>query len=56
MKLMEHRYGGKDFITSNDCRLLANGTYCLTEVDSNYKYRRFYSKKAVENGTLANGH
>ncbi|XP_073303902.1 hydroxymethylglutaryl-CoA synthase-like [Primulina huaijiensis] len=54
MKVMEHRYGGKDFVTSKDCSLLAPGTYYLTEVDS--KYRRFYSKKANENGTLANGH
>lgn len=54
MKLMEHRYGGKDFITNKDTRLLAPGTYFLTEVDS--KYRRFYAKKAIANGTLANGH
>lgn len=53
MKLMEHRYGAKDFVTSKDCSLLAPGTYYLTEVDS--KYRRFYAKKAAENG-LANGH
>ncbi|KAL8101192.1 hypothetical protein AgCh_033173 [Apium graveolens] len=44
MKLMEHRYGGKDFVTSKDCSLLSPGTYYLTEVDS--MYRRFYSKKA----------
>ncbi|KAK6117109.1 hypothetical protein DH2020_049154 [Rehmannia glutinosa] len=54
MKLMEHRYGGKDFKPNKDCSLLATGTYYLTEVDS--KYRRFYSKKVIENGTLANGH
>ncbi|KAK4488225.1 hypothetical protein RD792_003970 [Penstemon davidsonii] len=54
MKLMEHRYGGKDFATTKDCSLLAPGTYYLTEVDS--KYRRFYSKKTIENGTIANGH
>ncbi|KAL1559787.1 hydroxymethylglutaryl-CoA synthase [Salvia divinorum] len=54
MQLMEHRYGGKDFITSKDCSLLAPGTYYLTEVDS--KYRRFYAKKDVANGTVANGH
>ncbi|KAL0295923.1 UNVERIFIED_CONTAM: Hydroxymethylglutaryl-CoA synthase [Sesamum radiatum] len=53
MKLMEHRYGGKDFVTSKDCSLLAAGTYYLTEVDS--KYRRFYAKKSNENGTIANG-
>ncbi|XP_052171257.1 hydroxymethylglutaryl-CoA synthase-like [Diospyros lotus] len=58
MKLMEHRYGAKDFVTSKDCSLLAPGTYYLTEVDS--MYRRFYAKKAVgamtENRSLANGH
>nr|ADI80347.1 3-hydroxy-3-methylglutaryl coenzyme A synthase [Panax ginseng] len=60
MKLMEHRYGAKDFDTSKDCSLLSPGTYYLTAVDS--MYRRFYAKKAVEkttsteNGSLANGH
>ncbi|KAH6818186.1 hydroxymethylglutaryl-CoA synthase / HMG-CoA synthase / 3-hydroxy-3-methylglutaryl coenzyme A synthase [Perilla frutescens var. frutescens] len=54
MKLMEHRYGGKDFVTNKDCSLLAPGSYYLTEVDS--KYRRFYAKKAIANGTVANGH
>ncbi|KAL7160215.1 hypothetical protein ABFS83_01G078300 [Erythranthe nasuta] len=55
MKLMEHRYGGKDFVTTKDCSLLAPGTFYLTEVDS--KYRRFYARKPVENGTtVANGH
>ncbi|KAG8374834.1 hypothetical protein BUALT_Bualt10G0036700 [Buddleja alternifolia] len=54
MKVMEHRYGGKDFVTSKDISLLAPGTYYLTEVDS--KYRRFYAKKAIENGSIANGH
>ncbi|MBA0737223.1 hypothetical protein Gogos_010695 [Gossypium gossypioides] len=59
MKLMEHRYGAKDFVTSKDCSLLSPGTYYLTEVDS--MYRRFYSKKdgdytVCENGSLANGH
>ncbi|KAL8064309.1 hypothetical protein ABFX02_01G081200 [Erythranthe guttata] len=55
MKLMEHRYGGKDFVTTKDCSLLAPGTYYLTEVDS--KYRRFYARKPVENGTaITNGH
>ncbi|KAI3891807.1 hypothetical protein MKX03_008433 [Papaver bracteatum] len=51
MQLMEHRYGGKDFVTSKDTSLLTPGTYYLTEVDS--MYRRFYSKKssaAVQNG------
>lgn len=56
MKVMEHRYGAKDFVTSKDCSLLAPGTYYLTEVDS--KYRRFYAQKAKDAGTaaLANGH
>ncbi|MBA0611530.1 hypothetical protein Godav_012210 [Gossypium davidsonii] len=59
MKLMEHRYGAKDFVMSKDCGLLSPGTYYLTEVDS--MYRRFYSKKdgdytVCENGSLANGH
>lgn len=59
MKLMEHRYGAKDFVTSKDSSLLAPGTYYLTEVDS--MYRRFYAKKPAdantcENGSLANGH
>ncbi|KAK2653736.1 hypothetical protein Ddye_013592 [Dipteronia dyeriana] len=44
MKLMEHRYGAKDFMTSKDISLLLPGTYYLTEVDS--MYRRFYAKKA----------
>ncbi|KAF5734842.1 3-hydroxy-3-methylglutaryl Co-enzyme A synthase [Tripterygium wilfordii] len=58
MKVMEHRYGNKDFVTSKDTSLLAPGTYYLTEVDS--MYRRFYAKKDVdstcENGAVANGH
>lgn len=62
MKLMEHRYGAKDFVTSKDCSLLPAGTYYLTEVDS--MYRRFYAQKAgdnisctaCENGSVANGH
>ncbi|RVW62458.1 Hydroxymethylglutaryl-CoA synthase [Vitis vinifera] len=33
LKLMEHHYGAKDFVTSKDCSLLASGTYYLTEVD-----------------------
>ncbi|KAM7258520.1 hypothetical protein ACFE04_014261 [Oxalis oulophora] len=53
LKLMEERYGAKDFVTDKDCSLLAPGTYYLTEVDS--LYRRFYDQKALENGSLANG-
>lgn len=44
MKLMEHRYGSKDFVTSKDSSLLLADTYYLTEVDT--MYRRFYAKKA----------
>ncbi|CAI9093909.1 OLC1v1029512C1 [Oldenlandia corymbosa var. corymbosa] len=54
MHLMEQRYGANNFVTSKDCSLLAPGTYYLLEVDS--KYRRFYAKKALANGSLANGH
>nr|QBZ39491.1 hydroxymethylglutaryl-CoA synthase [Santalum album] len=61
MKLMEHRYGAKDFVTSKDSSPLFPGTYYLTEVDS--KYRRFYAKKTAaddtiscENGSIPNGH
>nr|AHF81873.1 hydroxymethylglutaryl coenzyme A synthase [Narcissus tazetta] len=61
MKVMEHRYGAKDFVTAKDTSLLSPGTFYLTQVDS--MYRRFYSRKglnekssAVANGTLANGH
>ncbi|XP_048320179.1 hydroxymethylglutaryl-CoA synthase [Ziziphus jujuba] len=60
MKLMEHRYGANDFVTSKDISLLSPGTYYLTEVDT--KYRRFYDKKEgenashCENGVVANGH
>ncbi|KAF3789706.1 Hydroxymethylglutaryl-CoA synthase [Nymphaea thermarum] len=63
MHLMEHRYGGKGFVTGGDNNLLSNGTFYLTEVDS--AYRRFYAKKSetgVANGTtihengIANGH
>ncbi|XP_062027493.1 hydroxymethylglutaryl-CoA synthase [Rosa rugosa] len=55
MKIMEHRYGGKDFVTNKDISLLLPGTFYLTEVDS--KYRRFYAQKdGLENGVVANGH
>jgi hydroxymethylglutaryl-CoA synthase len=63
LKLMEHRYGGKDFETNKDTSLLPPGTFYLTHVDS--MYRRFYDQKPVEemvgskakccNG-FANGH
>ncbi|KAH1233768.1 Hydroxymethylglutaryl-CoA synthase [Glycine max] len=45
LKIMEHRYGGKDFVTSKDCSYLPPGTFYLTNVDS--MYRRFYAKKEV---------
>nr|APU50919.1 hydroxymethylglutaryl-CoA synthase [Fritillaria cirrhosa] len=58
MKLMEHRYGAKDFETSKDTSLLAPGTFYLTNVDS--MYRRYYAKKEVSgkttNCSLVNGH
>ena len=61
LKLMEHRYGAKEYVTSKDTSLLVPGTYYLTEVDS--MYRRFYAKKPVydsniphQNGSVANGH
>ncbi|KAM0913294.1 hypothetical protein ACQ4PT_012242 [Festuca glaucescens] len=62
LKLMEHRYGAKDFETNKDTSLLPPGTFYLTKVDS--MYRRFYEKKAADgivdsnkcsNG-IANGH
>ncbi|MED6207454.1 hypothetical protein PIB30_035933 [Stylosanthes scabra] len=43
MKLMEHRYGAKDYVTSSDCSNLLAGTFYLTKVDS--MYRRFYARK-----------
>ncbi|KAA8539863.1 hypothetical protein F0562_026555 [Nyssa sinensis] len=43
MKLMEHRYGANDFVTSKDSSLLSPGTYYLTEVDS--MYRRYHAKR-----------
>ncbi|XP_068649889.1 hydroxymethylglutaryl-CoA synthase-like [Aristolochia californica] len=59
MKLMEHRYGAKGFVTNPDRSLLLPGTYYLTEVDS--MYRRFYAKVASNkdtsgNGLISNGH
>ncbi|XP_043697933.1 hydroxymethylglutaryl-CoA synthase-like [Telopea speciosissima] len=66
LKLMEHRYGSKDFVTTKDTSLLSPGTFYLTEVDS--MYRRSYAKKAEDGsngggnatacaiGSLANGH
>jgi hydroxymethylglutaryl-CoA synthase len=63
LKLMEHRYGAKDFETSKDTSLLPPGTFYLTRVDS--MYRRFYEQKPANetvggeakccNG-FANGH
>ena len=55
MKLMEHRYGAKEFVTTKEgiLDLLAPGTYYLKEVDS--LYRRFYGKKG-DDGSITNGH
>jgi hydroxymethylglutaryl-CoA synthase len=55
LKLGEHRYGAKDFVTSQDTALLVRGTYYLTHVDS--MYRRFYAVKG-EGATapVSNGH
>lgn len=53
MKLMEQRYGAKEFVTSKETSLLSSGTFYLTEVDS--MYRRFYEQKTSENGSTANG-
>ncbi|GJZ81873.1 putative reverse transcriptase domain-containing protein [Tanacetum coccineum] len=36
MHLMEHIYGGKDFVPSKETSHLAEGTYYLTEVDSRW--------------------
>ncbi|XP_047158258.1 hydroxymethylglutaryl-CoA synthase-like [Vigna umbellata] len=54
MKLMECRYGAKEFVTSKDTSLLSPGTFYLSEVDS--MYRRFYAKKSSENDLITNGH
>jgi len=54
MKLMERRYGAKEFVTSKDTSLLSAGTFYLTEVDS--MYRRFYAKKSSENDLMSNDH
>lgn len=60
LRLMEHRYGAKDFVTTKGASLLAPGTFYLTSVDS--MYRRYYTKKAEDsdgagaNGPLVNGY
>uniref|UniRef100_A0ACD5WFQ3 Uncharacterized protein n=1 Tax=Avena sativa TaxID=4498 RepID=A0ACD5WFQ3_AVESA len=55
LKLGEHRYGAKDFVTSQDTALLVPGTYYLTHVDS--MYRRFYAVKGKCAATpISNGH
>ncbi|KAL4188139.1 hypothetical protein AMTRI_Chr09g22420 [Amborella trichopoda] len=57
MNLMEHRYGAKGFVTSEDRSLLSPETYYLKEVDA--LYRRYYAKKVgddgASNGVLVNG-
>ncbi|XP_057419275.1 hydroxymethylglutaryl-CoA synthase-like [Lotus japonicus] len=54
MKLMEHRYGSKEYVTSKETSLLSSGTFYLTEVDN--MYRRFYEQKTSESALSANGH
>ncbi|KAL8158884.1 hypothetical protein V2J09_000421 [Rumex salicifolius] len=54
LKVMEERYGAKDFVTSKDTTLLAPGTCYLTEVDT--MYRRFYAKKPGQSDCVANSH
>ncbi|XP_078440515.1 hydroxymethylglutaryl-CoA synthase / HMG-CoA synthase / 3-hydroxy-3-methylglutaryl coenzyme A synthase [Wolffia australiana] len=51
LKLMEHRYGAKDFVTGGDASLLPQGSFYLTHVDD--LYRRFYDRKPL---AIANGH
>ncbi|GAU36131.1 hypothetical protein TSUD_292910 [Trifolium subterraneum] len=48
-KIMEHHYGGKDFVTGQDCNYLLPGRFYLTKVDS--LYRRFYAKKEAAAAT-----
>ncbi|KAJ6840496.1 hydroxymethylglutaryl-CoA synthase [Iris pallida] len=55
MKLMEHRYGAKEYETSKDTSLLSPGTFYLTHVDS--MYRRYYAQveKTVDCKSLPSG-
>ncbi|KAH7692440.1 Hydroxymethylglutaryl-CoA synthase protein [Dioscorea alata] len=53
LKLMEHRYGAKDFVTAKDTSLLSPGTFYLTEVDS--MYRRYYARKDADNPNTEDG-
>lgn len=53
LKLMEHRYGAKDFVTAKDTSLLSPGTFYLTEVDS--MYRRYYARKDADNVNTEDG-
>eukprot|EP01018_Ginkgo_biloba_P040878 Gb_10410 [translate_table: standard] len=56
MKLMESRYGAKQFVPSSHQSLLRPGTFYLTHVDS--KYRRFYARKPSghTSSQMPNGH
>ncbi|KAG8095628.1 hypothetical protein GUJ93_ZPchr0013g37999 [Zizania palustris] len=55
LKLLEHRYGTKDFAMSQDTSLIAPGTYYLTQVD--HIYRTFYAVKGAAPATaVSNGH
>ncbi|KAH9299940.1 hypothetical protein KI387_011523 [Taxus chinensis] len=45
LKLMETRYGAKDFVSYSQHDFLRPGTFYLTKVDS--MYRRFYAQKLI---------
>eukprot|EP00252_Welwitschia_mirabilis_P026345 TRINITY_DN8634_c0_g1_i1.p1 TRINITY_DN8634_c0_g1~~TRINITY_DN8634_c0_g1_i1.p1 ORF type:complete len:467 (-),score=107.41 TRINITY_DN8634_c0_g1_i1:280-1680(-) len=58
LKLMETRYGAKDFVSTAPHTLLRPGTFYLEKVDS--MYRRFYSRKPLadvdDKAQVANGY
>eukprot|EP01018_Ginkgo_biloba_P041180 Gb_39796 [translate_table: standard] len=54
MKVMESRYGAKDFVPSSQLFLLRPGTFYLTHVDS--RYRRFYARNRTAHHASSNGH
>eukprot|EP01018_Ginkgo_biloba_P040721 Gb_16306 [translate_table: standard] len=54
MKVMESRYGAKDFVPSSQLFLLRPGTFYLTHVDS--RYRRFYARNQTAHHASSNGH
>ncbi|GLJ29332.1 hypothetical protein SUGI_0578460 [Cryptomeria japonica] len=59
LKLMETRYGAKDFVSHSQHKFLRPGTFYLTKVD--LMYRRFYAQKLIntndncEKEKIANG-